>query len=56
MIGDTLLNLILSIPKTLYEGLKSIFSSLGGYISNMMHFQCNWIDDGIVDYIGLPTK
>lgn len=50
-IGDTLLNLILSIPNTLYEGLKSIFSSLGGYISNMIR---GVIGDTAADYIGLP--
>ena len=52
-IGDTLLNLILSIPKTLYEGLKSIFSSLGGYISNMIR---GVIGDTAADYIGLQMK
>lgn len=50
-IGEGLLNLVMSIPGTLFEGLKSIFSSLGGYISNIIR---GVIGDTAADYIGLP--
>ena len=50
-IGEGLLNLVMSIPGTLFEGLKSIFSSLGSYISNIIR---GVIGDTAADYIGLP--
>jgi hypothetical protein len=50
-IGEGLLSLVMALPITLYDAFKSIFTSLGGYIANMIR---GVIGDTAANYIGLP--
>ena len=50
-IGSNLIGLMMTIPNLLWEGVTSLFSSLGGYIAGLIR---GVIGDTAADYIGLP--